>query len=43
MHVSAKTHSSVVHSDLTNHNVFCKKIKCKVNLCNIASVQYSNF
>ena len=35
------TDSSVVHSDLKNNNVFCKKIKCKFNLCNIASVQYS--
>ena len=32
---------SVVNSDLQNHNGFCKKIKCKVNLCNIASVEYN--
>ena len=25
-------HSSVVHSDLKNHNVFFKNIKCKLNL-----------
>ena len=30
-----------VHSDPKNHNVFYKKIKCKVKLCNIASVQYN--
>ena len=32
---------SVIHSDLKNLNVFSKKIKCKVNLCNIASLQYN--
>ena len=25
--------------NLKNYNGFCKKIKCKVNLCNVASVQ----
>ena len=37
----SQNHSSVVHSDLKNHNVFCKKINCKGNFCNIASVQYN--
>ena len=35
----SSTHSSVVHSELKTHNVFCRKIKCKLNWCNIASVQ----
>ena len=33
-----QNYSSVVHSDLKNHNVLCKKIKCKGDWCNIASV-----
>ena len=28
-------YSSADHSDLENNNVFCEKVKCKVNLCNI--------
>ena len=34
-------HSSVVHSNLKNHNLFFKKIKCKLNICNVASVRYN--
>ena len=34
-------HSSVVHSNLKNHYVFFKKIKCKLNICNVASVRYN--
>ena len=30
-------------SNIVNHNVSCKKIKCKVNLCNVASAQYNYF
>ena len=33
------SHSSIIHSDGKNHNVFCKKLKCEVNLYNWASVQ----
>ena len=30
-----------MYLDLKNHNLFCKKIKCKESLCDIAGVQYN--
>ena len=36
----SQNHSSIIHSDFENHNVFCNKNKCKVSLSNVASVQY---
>ena len=36
----SENHSSVIHSDFENHNVFCIKNKSNINLYNIASVQY---
>ena len=30
--------SLVIHSDLIKHNVFCKKIKCSINVNNMANV-----
>ena len=39
----SQSHSSVIHSDLKNYNVFCKRIKCKINLYNMANVHYNYF